>query len=348
MSYYALHDIKRDRKPYGSNSFYIRPGWAPEVYNTPWLNLQKTGVIAASAGVVVETLRHVQSRFYALNYVYEYPKDSKQWSIYLREIPRTHNFYKSLFKKITYGCVQHSLDAGLKIAIFYYLFGGTWSPYRFCDQNTFKMMGCGFLTGFLTGWTNYPLAVARKAYFADQSWPKELQKGYRSPLHALLKIPFTEGPLYLFRGGLLHYLGNSLGLGWMLFSYVWVKDKCFWFWKIQDMNYNFCKFWILNFSFAVSIIASQPFFTLKEIMDKLPKERGGQRTFNTSWEAFRFLKMEWHNNTTSIISSYSEWFKRHGLILYLTIWYADSLGLMDNFKAELNTLENATCDFLSD
>lgn len=348
MSYYPLHDIKRDRKPYGYESLWIRPTWAPEILNTPYLNMKKTGFIAAASGVFVETYRHVKGRFSVLNYVYEFPKNSQQWSIYLREIPRTQNFYRELFKKISFGCVQHTLDAGFKVAMFHYFFGGTWSPLSYTDGNSIKYLLVSMITGFATAWTNYPLSVARKAYYADLTWPENLRKGYRSPLHALLKIPFSEGPLYLFRGGLLPYLGNSLGYGWILYSFIWLKDKFFFLWKYNEVNYSWCKFWILNFSFAISVMGSQPFFTLKEIMDKLPKERGGHKTFNTSYEAFRFLKLNWDIYNTNLASTYFQWFRKYGIVLYLTIWYADNLGMMDNFRCEQNVLENSLQDFLSD
>ncbi len=49
-----------------------------------------------------------------------------------------------------------------------------------------------------------PFENARRAYFADKTWPLELRKGYTSPTNALLRIPFEEGPYYLFKGGLPH------------------------------------------------------------------------------------------------------------------------------------------------
>ena len=197
MTYHGLHEIKRDRLPYASQNYWLRPVWAPEIYNTPYLNLRKTGVIAATCGLFVETANHIRGTFNAINMVYEYPKNSMQWSIYTRQIFNSQNFFSEWRKKVVYGAVQHTLDAGFKVAMFYYIFGGTWAPYTFADYNSVRLIAFSTITGFVTGWTNYPLAVARKAYYADMSWPVEYRKGYRSPLHALCKIPFTEGPLFL-------------------------------------------------------------------------------------------------------------------------------------------------------
>jgi solute carrier family 25 oxoglutarate transporter 11 len=46
-----------------------------------------------------------------------------------------------------------------------------------------------------------PFENARRAYFADRSWPAELRRGYTSPANAMLRIPFEEGISYLFKGG---------------------------------------------------------------------------------------------------------------------------------------------------
>ncbi len=45
-----------------------------------------------------------------------------------------------------------------------------------------------------------PFENARRAYYADKTWPVELRRNYTSPTQALLRIPFEEGPYYLFRG----------------------------------------------------------------------------------------------------------------------------------------------------
>jgi len=348
MTYQQLHEIKRDRLPYSTENYWLRPFWAPEIYNTPYLNFRKTGVIAATAGIFVESLRHIRSTFNAINYVYEYPKNSSQWSIYTKEIFSTQSFFSEWRKKLVYGAVQHSLDAGFKVAIWYYIWGGFWAPYSFADANSIRMITFSAIAGFASGWTNYPLAVARKAYYADISWPAEYRKGYRSPLHALLKIPFSEGPLYLFRGGLLHYLGNSISFWWILYTYTFIKDKCSHLYQYNGINYSLCKFIVLNFSFAVGAVTIQPFFTMKNFMDLYNKERGGNITFKSTWDANKYLKYNYEQLSSNFQPGYSRWFRSYGLVLYLTIWYADNIGMMDNVKLDPNGLETTIAKFISD
>jgi hypothetical protein len=47
------------------------------------------------------------------------------------------------------------------------------------------------------------------AYYADKTFPKELQKGYKSYFNALVRIPFEEGPYYLFKVLLYAYLRQT-------------------------------------------------------------------------------------------------------------------------------------------
>jgi hypothetical protein len=68
-------------------------------------------------------------------------------------------------------------------------------------MNTFKILLCGLEAFVPTCALGIPFENARRAYYADRSWPIELRRGYTSPTNALLRIPFEEGLGYLFKGG---------------------------------------------------------------------------------------------------------------------------------------------------
>lgn len=335
MSYHTLQEIKRDRLPYkNSFDYWHRPHWCPEVSNSPLLNLKKVLPCTLVAACIVEPINHIASSFKVLNMVYELPKNSTQCSIYAREVLRTPFFFSELRKKLLFGAVQHTLDTGFKIACLHYTFGSTVSPKSFADFNSLKYLVMCLAASFMSGWTNYPLAVARKAYYADQSWPEELRKGYRSPLHALIKIPFTEGPLFLFRGGLPVYLGNAFGCGVLFTLYTWLKDKFKFLYVYHDFNYSFVKFFILSGSIAVSSIFWQPWLTIKDIMDNAPKQRGGNPIFSSSYEAVKYIKLRWNEYQPNLMHGYWRWFRQYGAISCISIWMADNLGLMDNIRED--------------
>lgn len=77
----------------------------------------------------------------------------------------------ALFKKWVGGWVQR--DGGMNTEHW-----RRWLP----------MISAGVVTSFVAP----PFEVAEKAYIGDQTFPKELQHGYRSRFHALFKILTTD------------------------------------------------------------------------------------------------------------------------------------------------------------
>ena len=230
-----------------------------------------------------------------------------------------------------------------------YFWGGTWSPNCFMDMNTIKYLSFSLISGFASGWCGIPLEVARKAYFADQTWPAELRKGYRSPLHALVKIPFQEGPLYMFKGGLPIYLGNSLFTGWAFFMYTWFKNKTFFLWIYNDIPYDYIKVFNLSIAFATGSVMGYPFYRVKEMMDTWPKERGGKCTFEGSyWNAVKWLRLNYENYTTTLLTNYWTWFRKQGSIFLIAMWIADDYGIFTNNMTDYNTIDNIVGEDESD
>jgi solute carrier family 25 oxoglutarate transporter 11 len=239
-----------------------------------------------------------------------------------------------------FGSLQATMDYGMRFASFQYWWGGTYSPREFADFNTIKYLLFAHWSAFIICWTGIPFEVARKAYFADQTWPTELRKGYRSPLHALMKIPFVEGPLYLFKGGLLIYAGNSMFTSWCFFFYTWIKNKLFFLWVYNDIPYSWVKLFAMSFGFTAGSIVGYPFYRLKEIIDTWPKERGGHDTFEGSYyNALKWYRQNFDSYHTVLMQGYWKWFTRKGIIFFLAMWQADNLGLFTNYQANYNSFE---------
>lgn len=102
---------------------------------------------------------------------------------------------------MSFGLVAGAGDVGVKLAAWQWIYGGTHSPQDMADYNTFKHLLCAIEAFVPTCFLTVPFENARRAYFADKTWPVELRRGYKSPFNALLRIPIEEGPAYLFKGG---------------------------------------------------------------------------------------------------------------------------------------------------
>ena len=150
---------------------------------------------------VIEPLRHFHSNVTVMNQFYEWPRSRMEYNIFFKEVFRLPGFWSELAKKVTYGLVAASGDTAVKLAMWQHIYGGTWSPAEYADYNSYKHLFCALLATTPTAHLTVPFENARRAYFADKTWPIELRRNYTSPTQALLRIPFEEGPYYLFRGG---------------------------------------------------------------------------------------------------------------------------------------------------
>jgi len=135
-----------------------------------------------------------------------------------------------------------------------------------------------------TCYTGVPFEMARRAYYADKTWPLELRKNYTSPTNALLRIPFEEGPYYLLKGGLPIAVSSWLFWVGMFMTYNWTKNKFFFLWLYNDFNYDYIKFGMQTMSFFVGSLFAYPFFFVREMVDIWPKERGGHCTWNNNYK----------------------------------------------------------------
>jgi len=102
--------------------------------------------------------------------------------------------------------------------------------------------------------------MARRAYYADKTWPIELRRNYRSPLSALARIPFEEGPSYLFKGGSPIIARDFLFFSFYFSTYAWLKNKLFFFWVYNDFSYDYMKFLMMGFSWFAACMVSYPAF----------------------------------------------------------------------------------------
>ena len=190
-------------------------------------------------------------------------------------------------------------DLAPRFAMFHLIYGGTTAYTEVADWNIAKHFICSQFSAIATCWLAGPFDVAWKAYKADKSWPKELRKGYRSPIHALLKIPFKEGPLFLFKGT-LPLCGYSYMLqSWFFMVYTFLKNKFFYLWIYHEFNYNYIKFLFLSFSWALGVVCAYPFYFSKVMIDEWPREKGNRCSFNGSyWKA-----MQWQFNHLESVAS---------------------------------------------
>jgi len=191
-----------------------------------------------------------------------------------------------------------------------------------------------------TCWLTVPFENARRAYYADKTWPIELRRNYTSPTQAMCRIPFEEGLGYLFKGGFPLAMNQFLFWTFYVNFYIWLKNKLFLLWVYNDFSYNWCKFLFQSFAFGISSIVAYPAYHTREMVDLWPKERGGFCTWNNSYRvAFRWMIQNMELHSYSYMRGYMGWMKRYGFTYFIALWMADNLGMMSNCNEAYNSLE---------
>lgn len=241
-----------------------------------------------------------------------------------------------MLKRFTFGTAIAVGDLAPRFAMFHLMYGGTTAYTQVADWNIAKHFLCAQFSAIATCWLAGPFDVAWRAYKADKSWPKDLQKGYRSPLHALLKIPFREGPYFLFQGTFPLAMYSYSLQAWFFMIFTFLKNKFFWLWVYHEFNYNYMKALFMGFSFGVGVICAYPFYFCKTMIDEWPLEKGGHCTFNRSYAK----AMQWQfNHMESVYTNFFQNFwrdmPRHGFPFLIAAWYADKMGLMNPSCHEL-------------
>ena len=117
--------------------------------------------------------------------------------------------------------------------------------------------------------------MASRAYYADKTFPKELQKGYKNFLDAFKRIPFEEGPYYLFKNTFPLFIKHSIGPFTALYCYDFLIDKLSILWRVANMPVLPVVLFCASFGVYLGAAFTYPFAqTSREMVDIWPKKNG--------------------------------------------------------------------------
>lgn len=92
-----------------------------------------------------------------------------------------------------------TFDWGARLAAFRWVNSGWQLTFGGFEFNVTRKIPTAIFAAGITAPLSVPFEIARMAYYGDKTFPKELQRGYSSYWSALLRIPFEEGPYFLFK-----------------------------------------------------------------------------------------------------------------------------------------------------
>jgi solute carrier family 25 oxoglutarate transporter 11 len=165
---------------------------------------------------------------------YEPPVNATQYKTWFNAVTSLESFNKTMRDARQLALFGAFFDIGLKLAAFRQFNSGWQSNFGGFEYSYYRKIPTIFGSFLVTS----PFAVAGdmvlRAYHADRTFPRDLQKGYTSYFNAFRRIPFEEGPYYLFRNTLPLYIKHTLLPFTSFYSYDWLVDKLSVIWRTTD------------------------------------------------------------------------------------------------------------------
>ena len=127
----------------------------------------------------------------------------------------------------------------------------------------------------------------------------------------MLRIPFEEGPSYLFKGSFPIIARDYMLVSGFFTTYVWLKNKMFFMWIYNGFSYEYCKFLMMVGSWAFAMALSYPCHFAREMVDLWPKERGGHCTWNNN---YRYAITWMTENADLAFTNYFSGFARYMMV----------------------------------
>lgn len=268
---------------------------------------------------------------------YERPANLKQCWIFAREALKMDNFRKGIKNRLQYAFAVGTLDLPMRFALFRQINSGWHATFGTTEINFLRKIPPTLVVAAATSWLGVPLEMARMAYYADKTFPKELQRGYKSYFHALRRIPFEEGPYYLFKNTFPFVMRNFLHTFTLLFTYDFVIDKLgtVTFRQSHNWPYDFTKFLAITLSCYLSCVFSYPWaVTIREMVDFWPKEKGGVCTFQNNYRKAA-VWLWYHDYGSNYFPGFvNNYFWRNAPWMFVSLWIADTMGMFKYWRID--------------
>lgn len=181
----------------------------------------------------------------------------------------------------------------------------------------------------LTAPLSVPFELARMAYYGDKTFPKELQRGYSSYLNALVKIPFQEGPYFLFKNSFPLIMRNFMSTLTLFYTYDFLKDKFSFAWRVGEQSREGCLAFVALFSTYMAGIFSYPWMVTREMVDFWPKKQGTPCSFGGNYR--KAAVWIWYHEFTGTYFAgfFTKYFWKTAPGMFITLQLAEKAGLFD-------------------
>lgn len=206
---------------------------------------------------------------------YEPPVGWNQWTTFIRETRNLESFRNGLASRMQLGVATGALSIAAQVAALRQLNSGWSANFGGFEYSYYRKLATIFAAAVVSSPTGVLLDMTTRAYYSDKTFPKELQKGYKNWLDAFKRIPFEEGPYYLFKNTFPLYVKHIFGPFTAFFCFDFLIDKVSVLWRTTNMPVLPLVLSCALFGTYLGAVFTYPFaVTAREMVDLWPKKGG--------------------------------------------------------------------------
>ena len=222
-------------------------------------------------------------------------------------------------------------DLGFRIFFWRYWVGGYYQSIESINADGWRRFIPSMAAAIASCWVATPFEVAYKAFLADQKLPENLRKNYRNSFNALIRIPFEDGPAFLFKNSLPTMLGTALETFGLMYFSDYLLDWSRYLHIDYGLPWAPLKAISLGMGVFMAGILSYPYkFTARKIIELYPKQHGAELYQKQYRKAFLDVNQTkyWSGNYHGLATYY--WTR--GPRMFIALWVAESLGIFRSWR----------------
>ena len=147
-------------------------------------------MVGLLVGPLQTYLTHFITHASAMLKHYETPIGAKQWLTFIKETRRLESFTSGLRSRYQQGAAVGALSIAPQIALYRLFNAGFGTVWGAVDYPAYRKFPTTFLAMALASPLSVMTDMVSRAYYSDRTFPRELQKGYKSWFDAFKRIPF--------------------------------------------------------------------------------------------------------------------------------------------------------------
>jgi hypothetical protein len=261
-----------------------------------------------------------------------FPGSFAQLRIFLREAFKSDTFQQGFGSRLAFYSAFGLTFNSARFYLWRDFNGGYPVDEAVIDVAWFKKLITSAWIGAVTSWIPVPFFNVARRYHQDTILPKEHSRGYRGYLHAAYSIAKNDGLLPFTRSSIPVMMRYSLETAGILFWTDFAKDKCAHFKYFGGTLGSFSDFSMrllyLSFGTFVGLLYGYSFDSVRKMVELAPRNSKGEPYFASFAEGGMKTIGEYYNIYGAYVGL-GKYMLRNGPSVFLTLWFADSLGLLD-------------------